>query len=62
MKQTVIYIIVYVAIIGLIWVGGSLFSKTIRDYEVIEPEPGVRCVVVSRMFNTSVDCWTPEGE
>lgn len=28
-----------------------------KDHEVISPEEGISCVVVSRMFNTSVDCW-----
>lgn len=41
----------------IIWLVGSKFAGAISDYEVIQPEPGIKCVVVSRMFNTSVDCW-----
>ena len=51
------YIVVYIVILLLIWVAGSLFADNISTFEVIEPEKGVKCVVVSRMFNTSVDCW-----
>lgn len=40
-----------------IWGLGSIFAGAVSDYEVIEPETAVKCVVVSRMFNTSVSCW-----
>lgn len=46
-----------VAITLVIWFVGTKFAGAISDYEVIQPEPGIKCVVVSRMFNTSVDCW-----
>ena len=53
--------LLYAAIIGIVtlctWVAGSYFSDSISNYEVIAPDTRVRCVVVSRMFNTSVDCW-----
>ncbi len=37
-------------------------AKDDSDYEVITPKEGVECVVVSRMFNTSVDCWKVNNE
>lgn len=52
-KYTAIYIMVLIGIWGI----GTAFAKKVSDYEVITPEEGVKCVVVSRMFNTSVDCW-----
>lgn len=33
------------------------FSESVNKHEVIYPESGVSCIVVSRMFNVSVDCW-----
>ena len=44
-------------IVLVVWGLGSLFAKTVSDYEVISPKEGIECIVVSRMFNTSVDCW-----
>lgn len=59
-KETKIVIGIYIGLIILVGAVGFGFSKLVSDYEVIEPEPGIRCVVVSRMFNTSVDCWKVE--
>lgn len=60
------YIAAMTAMMCIIWGIAYLFSSTIKDYEIIEPEDGVHCVVVSRMFNTSVDCYKlnvrPESE
>lgn len=52
--KNVVFILMFILII---WGGGKLFADTVSDYEVIKPKNGVECVVVSRMFNTSVDCW-----
>ena len=52
-----IYIVYFLCLMIVVWVTGTWFSNKISDYEVIKPEKGVACVVVSRMFNTSVDCW-----
>lgn len=54
------YIGIYVLVVGAIWIAGVVFADSVSDYEVIKPEPGVKCVVVSRMFNTSVDCWSTD--
>lgn len=51
------YVIYVVFMIMFIWGIGKLFADSISDYDVISPVPNVNCVVVSRMFNTSVDCW-----
>ena len=54
------YIVMYAAMLGAIWFVASLVGDVVSDYEVINPVDGVECVVVSRMFNTSVDCWGDE--
>ena len=51
------YIAFVVVVSGCIWGAGKLFADGVSDYKVIQPVNGVECVVVSRMFNTSVDCW-----
>jgi hypothetical protein len=40
-----------------VWGAGKLFADSVSDHKIIKPKEGVECVVVSRMFNTSVDCW-----
>lgn len=55
--ENIKYVAIYVVVLIGIWGIGTVFAKTVSDYKVISPEEGVRCVVVSRMFNTSVDCW-----
>jgi len=50
--------VLYFVIIGFALAFSYAASQAMRDYEVIEPAPGIQCVVVSRMFNTSTDCWT----
>ena len=57
MKDTIIYVGVMVIVMLCIWGAGKLFADTVSDHKVISPKDGVECVVVSRMFNTSVDCW-----
>jgi hypothetical protein len=57
MKEIALYVVLVVGITLAIWTVGKVFADTVSDYQVINPEPGVKCVVVSRMFNTSVDCW-----
>jgi len=59
MKTLIAVAIPIVLVLG-IWGLGITVASYARDYEVIEPELGVKCVVVSRMFNTSVDCWRAE--
>lgn len=57
MREKIQVVVLYVVMVFVIWGVGTLFAKSVSDYEVISPEPGVECVIVSRMFNTSVDCW-----
>ena len=57
MKERIIYFVGLVVMLLFLWGMASLFSDLTKVSEVIEPEPGVHCVVVSRMLNTSVDCW-----
>lgn len=60
-KETVIgwltYIVLMIIMVLCMWGAGKLFADSVSDHELIQPKPGVECVVVSRMFNTSVDCW-----
>lgn len=58
MKHTIKYLVVYAVFLLAIWGAGTFFAKSVSDYELISPKENVECVVVSRMFNTSVDCWT----
>jgi len=57
LKEIIIYIVLVVLILCLLWGIGKIFADSVSDAKVITPKPGVECVVVSRMFNTSVDCW-----
>ncbi len=57
MKETISWAVSVLVITSVIWVMGKLFADSVSDYEVIAPKMNVECVVVSRMFNTSVDCW-----
>lgn len=54
-------IAVYVAGIALMWSAVYFFADAVKNYEVIEPEDGIHCVVVSRMMMTSVACWKLES-
>ena len=60
-KEDILYVVKYIAIMvvvfAFIWGAGKIFADSVSDYEVIKPKDGIECVVVSRMFNTSVDCW-----
>lgn len=56
------YALIVVGITAITWIMGVVFSDSISDHTVIKPVNGVECVVVSRMFNTSVDCWKVRGE
>ncbi len=51
-----IYFVLFIAVCGVVY----LISDVVKKHEVINPAPGVQCVVVSRMYNTSVDCWKIE--
>lgn len=56
-REIALYVAGYITIISIIWIIGNMAAKSVKDFEIIRPEQGVKCVVVSRMFNTSVDCW-----
>lgn len=56
-KEIGIYIGVMVLMYVCIWGLGKLFADGVSDHKLITPKEGIECVVVSRMFNTSVDCW-----
>lgn len=51
------YVATYLIIIVVCWIGGVYFADNVSTHEVIEVNDKVDCIIVSRMFNTSVDCW-----
>lgn len=51
----------YACVILGVWLAGAIFAVAISDHEIIEPEKGVHCIIVSRAFNTSVACWKIGG-
>ena len=51
------YAAIYICVLLGVWGVGTVFADSVSDYNIITPKDGVQCVVVSRMFNTSVDCW-----
>ena len=57
MTEWVKYIAILIPTLLVVWIVSKVVADTVSTHEVIEPEMGVKCVVVSRMFNTSVDCW-----
>ena len=57
LKEAFIYILVVCLVMGVSIFIGNLGAKVVGDIEVIQPDTGVKCVVVSKSFNTSVDCW-----
>lgn len=57
MKGIIVSGALFLATILFVWGAGTVFAEFASGYEVISPKDGVECVVVSRMLNTSVDCW-----
>lgn len=57
MKSFIIYIGMMIIVFAVTLGGSSLLAGFVKDNELVEPEPGVHCIVVSRIMNTSVDCW-----
>jgi len=57
LKYFGMYFVLVTVVTTILWVGGTFFAKSVKSYEVISPTKGVECIIVSRMFNTSVDCW-----
>lgn len=62
MKDLIKYVAVIISITLITWGVGTLFADGVSNYKIINPKDGIECVVVSRMFNTSVDCWKLDNE
>ncbi len=62
MRETILYGAVMIAVLLAIWGLGWLVAQRMEVVEVIEPEPGIHCAVVSRMMNTSIDCWQVQDD
>jgi len=62
MKENILTIAGVIVMVLIVWASGNYFSKSIETHEIIEPINGVQCIIVSRSFNTSVDCWRKEDE
>lgn len=58
MESKIILTLVFTAVVFFIYFGVSVFPKLLKDYEVVQPEPGIKCIIVSRAMHTSVDCWS----
>lgn len=56
-KIYITYIGIYGSMILLVWFGAYKISAMTEEVSIIEPEIGIKCAVVSRTFNTSIDCW-----
>lgn len=61
MKDYILYFFGAVVLMGAVLFVLSVLAENVSDHEIITPEPGVKCVVVSRVFNTSVACWKSEA-
>lgn len=66
MNKLQVLIVAGVACIGLVLLFVIMFAirwfnATTIQSKVIEPKPGVECVVVSSTDGTSVDCWKVAG-
>lgn len=61
MKGTILigigYVCMYAVMIAAIWGVAYFVSQKTEKVTIITPQENVKCVVVSRTFNTSVDCW-----
>jgi hypothetical protein len=57
MESKIILTLVFVVTAFSIYFCASGVSKLLEDYKVVQPEPGIKCIIVSRAMHTSVDCW-----
>lgn len=57
MKEFIGAIVIVFCIPVLVYLVFVFLPWAIGKHEVFSPEEGVKCVVVSRGFHTSVDCW-----
>jgi len=57
LKAIISYIAIYGLVIFCVWWGAKFFADSISDIEIVSPKDGIECAVVSRAFNTSIDCW-----
>ncbi len=51
------YILAYSLVLVVGYSINFFVSQKTEKVSTINPENGVTCVIVSRAFNTSVDCW-----
>ena len=58
MKEIIEYFGLVVVMIVFLFGALFYFSKKAERIEIISPQDGVKCVIVSRMFHTSIDCWS----
>ena len=57
MREYAVILIAFLVVLGVMLGIVRLFSGFAEEIKVVAPKEGVECVVVSRMFHTSVDCW-----
>jgi len=57
-KSLFIYFATMAVVVVIIWMLFNKFAGSVQDYEIIEPEKGVKCIVVSRMASVAVSCFS----
>jgi hypothetical protein len=60
MKEFIQSIGIYIIMLVIIWTMVYFMADGVKDYEIVTPEEGVKCIIVSRLTNTSVACWETE--
>lgn len=51
------YIGTMIGVVVLMGLFATYVSKLAENVHVVSPAPGISCAIVSRTFNTSIDCW-----
>ena len=62
MKENIIKLLSVILMVLVVWGLGNFFSNSVEQHKIVEPVDGIECIIVSRSFNTSVDCWRKEDE
>lgn len=57
LKNIIIYGLIIFGLVSGVWWFANKIASVLENIDVVEVEPGIKCAVVSRAFNTSIDCW-----
>lgn len=47
----------FIVVIVLLSIGARELNEALINHQVIEPEPGIHCIIVTAQDSSSVDCW-----